>query len=296
LKKPLASEPCTGIDLHIHSTASDGSLTPSEILVTAVQMGLKAIAITDHDTLSGSAAAIAGGIPPGLGFLTGIEISAGAPEGYRVNGSVHILGYGIDPDHMKLNALLNILKGARENRNPQIIDRLNALGMNLDAGELDRIVGEATAGRPHIAQLMMKKGIVASIDDAFDRFLGKHRPAYVEKFRVPMAEAISTIRDAGGIAVLAHPYLTGLTDPKTFEAFLQTLITMGLGGIEALYPGHTEAATAEYCRLARKYDLIISGGTDFHGEVTPGIQMGVGDGSFHVPYSLYEKLMVHIGR
>jgi predicted metal-dependent phosphoesterase TrpH len=296
LKKPLASEPRTGIDLHIHSTASDGSLTPSEILVTAVQMGLKAIAITDHDTLSGSAAAIAGGIPPGLGFLTGIEISAGAPEGYRVNGSVHILGYGIDPDHMKLNALLNILKGARENRNPQIIDRLNALGMNLDAGELDRIVGEATAGRPHIAQLMMKKGIVASIDDAFDRFLGKHRPAYVEKFRVPMAEAISTIRDAGGIAVLAHPYLTGLTDPKTFEAFLQTLKTMGLGGIEALYPGHTEAATAEYCRLARKYDLIISGGTDFHGEVTPGIQMGVGDGSFHVPYSLYEKLMVHIGR
>jgi predicted metal-dependent phosphoesterase TrpH len=296
LKKPLASEPRTGIDLHIHSTASDGSLTPSEILVTAVQMGLKAIAITDHDTLSGSAAAIAGGIPPGLGFLTGIEISAGAPEGYRVNGSVHILGYGIDPDHMKLNALLNILKGARENRNPQIIDRLNALGMNLDAGELDRIVGEATAGRPHIAQLMMKKGIVASIDDAFDRFLGKHRPAYVEKFRVPMAEAISTIRDAGGIAVLAHPYLTGLTDPITFEAFLQTLITMGLGGIEALYPGHTEAATAEYCRLARKYDLIISGGTDFHGEVTPGIQMGVGDGSFHVPYSLYEKLMVHIGR
>jgi predicted metal-dependent phosphoesterase TrpH len=296
LKKPLASEPRTGIDLHIHSTASDGSLTPSEILVTAVQMGLKAIAITDHDTLSGSAAAIAGGIPPGLGFLTGIGISAGAPEGYRVNGSVHILGYGIDPDHMKLNALLNILKGARENRNPQIIDRLNALGMNLDAGELDRIVGEATAGRPHIAQLMMKKGIVASIDDAFDRFLGKHRPAYVEKFRVPMAEAISTIRDAGGIAVLAHPYLTGLTDPKTFEAFLQTLKTMGLGGIEALYPGHTEAATAEYCRLARKYDLIISGGTDFHGEVTPGIQMGVGDGSFHVPYSLYEKLMVHIGR
>jgi len=296
LKKPLASEPRTGIDLHIHSTASDGSLTPSEILVTAVQMGLKAIAITDHDTLSGSAAAIAGGIPPRLGFLTGIEISAGAPEGYRVNGSVHILGYGIDPDHMKLNALLNILKGARENRNPQIIDRLNALGMNLDAGELDRIVGDATAGRPHIAQLMMKKGIVASIDDAFDRFLGKHRPAYVEKFRVPMAEAISTIRDAGGIAVLAHPYLTGLTDPITFEAFLQTLKTMGLGGIEALYPGHTEAATAEYCRLARKYDLIISGGTDFHGEVTPGIQMGVGDGSFHVPYSLYEKLMVHIGR
>jgi len=296
LKKPLASEPRTGIDLHVHSTASDGTLTPSEILAMAVQLGLEAVAITDHDTLSGSAAAIAGGIPSKIKFLTGIEISAGAPDGYRVNGSVHILGYGIDPGHSGLDALLRILKQARESRNPQIIARLKALGMDLDTDELARIVGEATAGRPHIAQLMIKKGIVDSIDDAFSRFLGKNRPAYVEKYRVPMAEAIRTINDAGGIAVLAHPYLTGLTDPATFESFLLTLQSMGLKGIEAIYPDHSEATTTEYCRLARKHDLIITGGTDFHGEVTPGIRMGVGDGSFHVPYSIYENLVERLGR
>lgn len=296
MKKPLASDPRIGIDLHVHSTASDGTLAPSKILAMAVQLGLKAIAITDHDTLSGSAAAIAGGIPSAIRFLTGIEISAAAPAGYRVNGSVHILGYGIDPGHSGLEALLRVLKHARENRNPQIIARLNALGMDLNADELSRIVGDATAGRPHIAQLMVKKKMVASINDAFDRFLGKNQPAYVDKFRVPMAEAISTINDAGGVAVLAHPYLTGLTDPATFEAFLLTLQTMGLKGIEAIYPGHTEAATAEYCRLARKHGLTITGGTDFHGDVTPGIRMGVGDGGFHVPYSIYENLMERLGR
>jgi predicted metal-dependent phosphoesterase TrpH len=262
----------------------------------AVRLGLKAIAITDHDSLSGSAAAVAGGIPSTLRFLTGIEISAASPEGYRVNGSVHILGYGIDPDHGGLNAMLRVLKRSRENRNPQIIAQLNALGLDLSTDELARVVGGATAGRPHIARLMVAKGMAASINDAFDRFLGKNRPAYVEKYRVPMAEAIGTINDAGGIAVLAHPYLTGLTDPTTFEAFLLTLQTMGLKGIEAIYPGHNEAATAEYCRLARKYDLLITGGTDFHGEVTPGIRMGSGDGSFFVPYSIYEKLMERLGR
>lgn len=296
MKKPLASEHRSGIDLHIHSTASDGTLTPSEILAMAVRLGLKAIAITDHDTLSGSATAVAGGIPSALQFLTGIEISAEAPVGFRVNGSVHILGYGIDLDHPVLTTLVRVLKQARENRNPQIIARLNALGMDLNTEELARIVGNATAGRPHIAQLMIKKKMADSIDDAFDRFLGKNRPAYVEKYRVPMADAIGAINEAGGIAVLAHPYLNGLTDPATFESFLLVLQSMGLKGIEAIYPLHPETATAEYCRLARKHDLVITGGSDFHGDVTPGIHMGSGEGSFHVPYSLYEKLMTCLGR
>lgn len=296
MKKPLAYDPHVGIDLHVHSTASDGSLTPSEILEMAVQLSLKAIAITDHDTLSGSAAAIAQGIPPALQFLTGIEISAAAPPGFRLNGSVHILGYGIDTGNTKLNALLGVLQMAREDRNPQIIARLNALGMKLDLDALDSIVGDAIAGRPHIAQLLVKKGAVDSIGDAFDRYLGKGKPAYVEKYRVPMAEAIAAINLAGGIAVLAHPYLNGLEDPGRFENFLLTLKSMGLRGIEAIYPGHPQAATGEYCRLARKHNLLITGGTDFHGEVTPGIQMGVGDGSLHVPYSLYADLAADLGR
>jgi predicted metal-dependent phosphoesterase TrpH len=240
----------------------------------AVRLGLKAIAITDHDTLSGSAAALAGGIPSPLQFLTGIEISAEAPDGYRVNGSVHILGYGIDLDHPALTTLLRVLKRARENRNPKIIARLNALGMDLSTDELARVVGEATAGRPHIAQLMIQKGMADSIDDAFDRFLGKNRPAYVEKYRVPMADAIGAINKAGGIAVLAHPYLNGLTDPATFESFLLDASIHGIERHRSHLSRPSEAATAEYCRLARKYDLVITGGTDFHGDVTPGIHMG----------------------
>jgi len=294
LKKPLASEPHAGIDLHVHSTASDGTLNPSEILAMAVQLGLKAIAITDHDTLAGSAAAISQGLPSTLQFLTGIEISAAAPPGFVSDGSIHILGYGIDLGNARLAALLEVLKTARENRNPKIIARLSALGMELNPDELTPFVGNGVAGRPHIAQLMVQKGLADSIDDAFDRFLGKNRPGYVGKYRVPMADAIGAIDSAGGIAVLAHPYLNDLKGPDGFEPFLQALISMGLGGIEAIYPDHPERVTTEYCRLARKYNLVITGGTDFHGEVTPGIQMGVGDGNFHVPYSIYENLVENL--
>jgi 3',5'-nucleoside bisphosphate phosphatase len=296
LKKPLASDPLAGIDLHVHSTASDGTLTPSEILALAVQLGLKAVAITDHDTLSGSAAAMAGGIPPTLKFLTGIEISAAAPAGYGIAGGVHILGYGIDLGNAALNALIDVLQTARKNRNPQIIARLNTLGMDLAAHELAPIVGDGVAGRPHIAQLMVNRGMVSSIDDAFDRFLGDGRPACVEKFRVPMADAIGAINQAAGVAVLAHPHVNTMADPDALEAFLLALKSMGLNGIEAIYPGHSQAETAEYRRLADKHSLLITGGTDFHGEVTPGIQMGSGDGHFHVPYSLYEALAAHLER
>ena len=294
MKKPLASDPHPGIDLHVHSTASDGTLTPSEILEMAVQLGLSAVSITDHDTLSGSAAALADGIPGTLEFITGIEISAAAPDGYPSGSSVHLLGYGMDLSDASLNRLLTVLQSSRENRNPQIIQRLSALGMDVTMEELSLVVGDATAGRPHIAQLMVAKGLADSIDDAFDRFLGKNKPAYVEKHRVPMNDAIETIKSAGGVAVLAHPYLNDVADLDHFEPFLLTLKEMGLEGVEAVYPEHPEAATARYCQLAQKHNLLITGGTDFHGAVTPGIQMGFGAGDFHVPYFLYERLMARL--
>jgi hypothetical protein len=290
----LAFDATPGIDLHIHSTASDGTLTPSEILALAVKRGLKAIAITDHDSLSGSVAALESGIPTALKFMTGIEISAAAPDGYNIGGSVHILGYGIDCRHAALNDLLDKLKIAREERNPKIVARLNALGMRLNMDELAPIVGDAVAGRPHIAQLLVKKGMAASIDDAFGRFLGKNKPAYVHKYRIPMAMAIAAINRAGGVAVLAHPFLNGPSDPEAFEAFLLTLKSMGLMGLEAYYPEHSSSVTADYCRLAHKHHLLITGGTDFHGAVTPGIQIGVGDGSLNVPYSVYETLATYL--
>ena len=168
--------------------------------------------------------------------------------------------------------------------------------MDVTMEELSLVVGDATAGRPHIAQLMVAKGLADSIDDAFDRFLGKNKPAYVEKYRVPMIDAIEAIKSAGGVAVLAHPYLNDAADVDHFEPFLLTLKDMGLEGIEAIYPEHPEAATAYFCQLALKHNLLITGGTDFHGTVTPGIQMGIGQGSFHVPYFLYERLMARLER
>ncbi len=294
MKKPLASDPHPGIDLHVHSTASDGTLTPPEILEMAVQLGLKAVSITDHDTISGSAAALAHGIPVALEFITGIEISAAAPHGYPSGSSIHVLGYGLDLSDKSLNQMLTVLQSSRENRNPQIIQRLSDLGMDVTMEELSLVVGDATAGRPHIAQLMVAKGLADSINDAFDRFLGKNKPAYVEKHRVPMEAAIAVIRSAGGVAVLAHPYLNDLADLDNFEPFLLTLKEMGLEGVEAVYPEHPEAATARYCQLAQKHNLLITGGTDFHGAVTPGIQMGFGAGDFHVPYLLYKRLMARL--
>jgi predicted metal-dependent phosphoesterase TrpH len=207
---------------------------------------------------------------------------------------VHILGYGIDPQHAGLGALIDALTTGRNDRSPKIIARLKALGMDLCMDEVDRLVGNGTAGRPHIAQLMVQKNMASSIDDAFDRFLGKNQPAYVDKYRAPMDAAIDAINAAGGMAVLAHPFLNELNDMAVFESFLLTLKSMGLGGIEAIYPDHPQAATDLYCRLAQKHDLLITGGTDFHGQVTPGIQMGVGDGSLHVPYSIYEALAARL--
>lgn len=294
MKNLLESDVQAGIDLHIHSTASDGSLSPSEIRRTAIQIGLKAISITDHDTLAGVVALRSEHIPPELEFVPGIEISASPPPGYPINGSVHILGYGIDPEDPTLNRLLVDLKQAREDRNPKIIAKLKELGMELSIADLADIVGDAIAGRPHIAQLMVKKNFVESVNDAFDRFLGKNKPAYVHKYRIPMDVAISTIQNAGGIAVLAHPYLNGITDTAEFESFLLTLKAMGLRGIEAIYPAHSSAATSEYCRLARKYNLLVTGGTDFHGAASPGIRMGVGRGRLHVPYVLYQNLMTQL--
>lgn len=295
MKRPLAYDPARpGIDLHVHSTASDGTLTPSELLAMALEIGLSALAITDHDTLTGTAAAMAAGIPSSLHFLTGIEISAAAPAGFGLSGSIHILGYGIDPEDQLLNAVVDDLQRARRHRTPKIIARLRTLGINVDDAAVAHIVGHAAAGRPHIAQLLVRQGKADSIDDAFDRFLGRHKPAYVEKYRVPAADAIAAINHAGGIAVLAHPYVNGLNDPDAFETLLVTLQQMGLGGIEAYYPCHPEAVVTAYCRLAAKHGLLVTGGTDFHGAVTPDIRMGTGDGRLHVPAALYEQLAAHL--
>lgn len=279
------------IDLHIHSNASDGTLSPSEIISRACHLNLRAISITDHDTLEGSRAAIHAGIPSTVKFLSGVEISASAPPSFFLSGSFHILGYGIRLEDPILDRALKRLQIARENRNPQIIDRLKQLGIDISLEELQEEFGESQLGRPHIAQLMVKKGFVASIDEAFDSYIGKDKPAYVDKHRMSCADAIETIDGAGGIAVLAHPYLLRTNDTDAFGKLLGHLKNLGLRGLEVYYPDHPRDETNFYATLAKRLGLLMTGGTDFHGNVNPDIEMGSGRGSFFVPYQLYEEII-----
>jgi len=279
-----------GIDLHIHSTASDGSFTPAEILSHAQQLDLAAISITDHDTVAGSKQALEIGIPASIGFLTGVEISAAPPPSYPKPGSFHILGYGIQLNDPVLNETLETLQTARKNRNPAILTCLNELGFQVTLADVQAEVGDGQLGRPHIARCMVKKGFVDSIDDAFDRYLGTGKPAYVDKYRVDCTRALDIILEAGGIPVLAHPGLLKIDHTQHLEDLIIELKKMGLKGIEVFYPEHSPDQNRLFMDLASQYDLLITGGTDFHGSIHPEIQMGSGKGDLFVPYQIYEKL------
>jgi predicted metal-dependent phosphoesterase TrpH len=280
----------SGIDLHIHSTASDGTFSPSEILQLALDVPLRAISITDHDTIDGVREAMAFGIPQCLRFVSGVEISASPPEGIPAAGSLHILGYGFDPDNAPLAEILTYLQAARKERNPGILARLQALGFELTMKDIPGSETKGQIGRPHIARAMVEKGYAQSIDDAFDRYLGNGKPAYVDKARIPCETAIQILRDAGGVPVLAHPFLLRRLDPSDLERLVAEMVRMGLVGIEVYYPDHSDQAVRQGLALAQRYSLLVTGGTDFHGDVKPEVRMGVGTGDLFVPYSLFEAL------
>jgi len=279
------------IDLHIHSTASDGSLSPLEILNMAQNLNLRAISITDHDTINGTKEALAIGIPPSVNFLTGVEISAVPPPPFSFPGSFHILGYAINIDDFVLNQTLVTLQEARKNRNPRIIKLLNRIGFELTLNEIQKDAGECQLGRPHIAKQMVKKGFVQSVAEAFDNYLAKGQPAYVDKYRIDCDRAIEIILNAGGIPVLAHPVLLKIKNDDVLETLVTRLKEMGLKGIEAYYPDHTPDLIARYTEIANRNGLLITGGTDFHGSIKPEIKMGSGRGNFSVPYELYENIV-----
>jgi hypothetical protein len=287
----LEFRPSSPIDLHIHSTASDGTLSPAEIIALALRLRLGAIAITDHDSIAGSREALLGGVPNELGFLTGVEISADPPASYAGPGSIHILGYGLRLDDPELNRALEKLQDARKDRNPEIIARLNKLGISIRIEEVANEAGDGQPGRPHIAKLLVKKGIVKTVDAAFDRYLGNGKPAYVDKFRIESSHAIELINAAGGIPVLAHPCLLELENDEQLDDILREMMSMGLKGLEVYFPQHSPEQTRRYAALARRHDLFMTGGTDFHGDIQPEIQMGVGKGDLHVPFTIYEKLI-----
>jgi predicted metal-dependent phosphoesterase TrpH len=286
----MASRPSGGIDLHTHSTASDGTCTPDEIVHLAADAGLRAISITDHDTLEGSRWASAHPLPQHLHFIAGVEISTQPPDGFSMPGSLHILGYGIDVDDAPLGQALAELQEARDRRIPEIIARLNRIGISIGMDQVREHIGQGTPGRPHIARVLVETGIVPDIDAAFDRYLGKGQPGYVNKYRIECRRAIDLIRQAGGIPVLAHPYLVPCPEDE-LAGLVATLRDLGLMGIEAYYSEHPPDLIAAYLALARRFGLLVTGGSDFHGKLNPDIRLGSGRGDLHVPFDLYESLV-----
>ncbi|WP_300667158.1 PHP domain-containing protein [Desulfoluna sp.] len=279
-----------GVDLHIHTTASDGSFSPWEVVACARKTGLSAIAITDHDTVEGAREILSAGLPVDLKFITGVEISSSPPAPYCSQGSFHILGYGIDLDSPPLGEALAALRRQRETRNPQMISRLNTLGVPLTLSEVVAEAGGAVVGRPHMAAVMVRKQAVGSVQEAFDRYLAKGCPAYVEKGRIDFENAVSLIRAAGGLPVLAHPVTVGLPLGE-LEGLLADLTRRGLAGVEAYYSTHSPEFTQSLLRCAESLGLLVTGGSDFHGEYKSGIHLGVGKGDLHIPFDCYATLI-----
>jgi hypothetical protein len=278
------------IDLHIHSTASDGSLSPYEILGLARDTGVRAISLTDHDTIDGIQEIQDHLNDFPVDFITGVEISCAPPKGFDVAGSVHLLGYGFSLYDRQLNQVLAEAKTARKQRNPKIIAQLQRLGLDITMDELTRHFKTRQIGRPHIAEMMVKKGMVSSFSDAFDQFLGNGCPAYVEKYKLPCDAAIQTILDAGGVPVLAHPGLMSFKASSDLERFVDTLAGYGLQGIEVFYTDHDARKTTYFKTLARKKKLLMTGGSDFHGSFNQGVRLGRGKDNIRVPYTCFKAL------
>ncbi len=277
------------IDLHTHSTASDGTLTPAELVLAAAQKRLAAVALTDHDGVGGLPEAIEEGERRGIEVIPGIEVSADCSD-----GTMHILGFLVDWRSEKFLSRLARLQEARAARNPRIALRLQELGLNVPYEEVVAASGGGLVGRPHFAKVLVRKGYVSTMPEAFDRYLKKGAPAYVEKFRFSPKETIAMIHDAGGVAVLAHPFTlireNAVSAPGALEGQLESLQAAGLDGMEVLYSTYSYDQSRRYRLLAEKYHLLFSGGSDFHGAHKPGIDLGVGQGQLQIPVSLLEAL------
>ncbi len=273
------------VDLHIHSRASDGTFSPSELVRYAKNLGLEAIALTDHDTLMGLKEAYKEAENIGLPFVCGIEISIK----YEREGHFHLLGYFLKPEVPEIEETLKKLHEAREKRNLKMIEKLKELGINISYEELKR-EGNVEIGRPHVARVLVEKGYVSDVKEAFEKYLKKGAPAYVPKSLLSPEEGISVIRKAKGIPVLAHP-VTLKMDREEFEEYLLILKEMGLMGIECYYSEHDKSFTEFLIGLAQKFDLLITGGSDFHGENKPHIKLGVGYGDLKIPFECYQNLV-----
>ena len=271
------------IDLHTHSTASDGTLAPAALVAAALEAGLKAIALTDHDTVQGLPEACAAGRELGLEVIGGCELSVQVEQ-----GSMHLLGLWIPLDSVRLQDALDRLTDLRRLRNLAIIDNLNRHGVAVTYDELEEIAG-GTIGRPHIAQLLVDKGVAVNFQDAFLNWLRPGTKGYAPKTKLTPREAIDLLKGEGATVILAHPCTLRLTNGE-LEDSVRQLRDWGLDGVEVFYSMHSQAQTNAYAALCNKLDLLASAGSDFHGDNKPGIALGRGKGGLRPSYELVRRM------
>ncbi|MGC9363883.1 MAG: PHP domain-containing protein [Fidelibacterota bacterium] len=256
-------------DLHTHSNASDGSYAPADLVELAAENGIHTLALTDHDTVTGVTAAMKAGEQFGVSVIPGVEISIDFSP-----GTMHVCGYFLDIDNSELKTGLAFVQDARRNRNPKIIEKLNALGMAITLDEVKAVAGPDQVGRPHFARVLVQKGYVKSTQEAFDRYLAKGAPAYLDKVRLPLDRAVAMINTAGGVAVLAHPITLKLNSRQAYFDKISELQASGIAGIEAFNSYQSEAENRQFYEIARTLNLLVTAGSDFHGAAKPNVKLG----------------------
>jgi predicted metal-dependent phosphoesterase TrpH len=277
------------IDLHSHSIFSDGSSTPEELVALAEQGGLTALALTDHDTTAGLARFMAVGAESSVQTISGIELSAEFGE-----TTLHILGYLFDPAHVELQTALEWVREGRTERNVRILENLNRLGYDLTLDDIRRHSGDDLIGRPHFAAALIEKGHFKHKDKIFQQLLGKGKAAYVERRRLAPEGCAEVILKAGGVPVIAHPGQMKLT-VRDLRRLVKKLKAHGLGGLEVWHPTHQPHQTAAFLRICEDFDLVATGGSDFHGKLTPDLSLGRGFGDLDVPDTVLEALRKRSG-
>lgn len=266
------------IDLHTHSTASDGIYAPSELLQKAKSIGLRVLALTDHDTTGGIEEAARAAAQLDIDFIPGIEINTDVG-----GGEVHVLGYFIEYQRPAFQAILKVLRDARERRGQRMVELLNEEGINVSWDRV-REIAEGSVGRPHVAKALLEAGYVQTIGEAFDKYIGKGKAAYVPRYKLSPEDAVRLIASANGLPVIAHPVeLPGLNELRNW---LPDLSSAGMVGLETYYGPYTTEQEQALLALANEYKLIPTGGTDFHG---PGIHPTPLGGRY-VPYETVERL------
>lgn len=269
------------IDLHTHTTFSDGSFTPTRLVTAAADMGLSALAITDHDTVDGVPEALTAGERLGLRVVPGVEINL-----EHDRATMDLLGYflgGAPGDALRTQLLA--LRRYRDERNARILERLAELGMPLTPAELTAAAGDGAVGRPHIGLAMVRRGYVGSVPEAFRLYLGRGAPAWVDKRRLSLRAAVDLLCAAGAAPVLAHPGIIR-ADRAGLEHIVRDAAEAGIVGLECYHPAHDDETVRVCLRLAARYDLAVTGGSDFHGAVKPHVHLGVGPGGMSFPDEL----------